>query len=723
MQNPDLLSLLNKTGTGYIEFDVSGQVLDANQAYCDLLEANSVSEIIGKQICDWLTPATPNINFQKMTQSIKAGEHKKLVCHFLTFRGNEIIVTLNTCIEQQNGENKFFAVCQDITAQIKENQITSKKRFQLDVALDAAKAGIFHYNFEEDIIYWDDRCYAIFHIKPENFLGNYAAWRELIHPDDIKETEQKFQAATASKNEFELDYRIITSKGIRWINVNARIIRDDEGKALFCQGLHQDVTDANITTELLQAKAALEKSQTEVLQQTKLLRSIIDSIPDLIFFKDLEGRYLGCNRAFEKFINLEEKLLIDKTDYDLFPEEIAGFFREKDQLALSAGEPKINVEWAVYPDGRKVILETLKTAYSGTADQIVGLLGISRDITERKNAEIKYQHLNNEKNIMFDNIPVGIGYLKNRHFYRVNRYLVEMFGWDEEEILNQTTENHYAHKQDFIEVGQQAYSVMLTGKIYHTERLMKHKDGTQFWCQLTGQSIDLDSPKKGSIWIVNDISKEKNLRDSLQKAKDQSDRSKDLAEKANQAKSEFLTNMSHELRTPMHAILSFSNFGLKKIRNNEFDKLERYFSNIQTSGQRLLNLLNDLLNLSKLEAGKMQFEFKPAQIQNIIDNCIEEQQTRLEEKSLTVIRKNPDSDIKAHIDATKISQVITNLLSNAIKFSPEGKTIEINVIKDELLTKPALKIVISDEGIGIPESELESVFDKFIQSSKVRYAF
>ena len=319
---------------------------------------------------------------------------------------------------------------------------------------------------------------------------------------------------------------------------------------------------------------------------------------------------------------------------------------------------------------------------------------------------------------MFDNIPVGIGYLKNRHFYRVNRHLVEMFGWDEEEILNQPTENHYAHKQDFIEVGQQAYPLIRNGEIYHTERLMKHKDGTQFWCQLTGQSIDLDSPEKGSIWIVNDISKEKNLRDSLQKAKDQSDRSKDLAEKANQAKSEFLTNMSHELRTPMHAILSFSSFGLKKIRNNELDKLEKYFSNIHTSGQRLLNLLNDLLDLSKLEARKMQFEFKPTQIQNIINNCIEEQQTRLEEKALTVIQKNPDFDLDVQMDATKISQVITNLLSNAIKFSPEGKAIEIKVAKDELLSKPALTVVISDEGIGIPESELESVFDKFIQSSK-----
>ncbi len=718
MQNQRMQTIFEKTGIGFIEFDSSGYVFDANQAYCNILEADSIADIVGRRIFDWTTPATLNKNLQEITQSIKTGGCKNLVCHYQTFKGNEIIVSLDTCIEQQNGQDRIFAICHDITSQIKEYQITSKKRFQLDIALDAAKAGVFHYNYEEDIVYWDDRSYDIFGINPENFLNNYASWRKLIHPDDIEETEHKFQTATESKNEFELEYRINTPKGIRWINVKARIIRDEEGKAVFCQGLHQDVTAANKTIELLQAKMALKKSQTEVLKQTKLLRSIIDSIPDLIFFKDLDGHYLGCNRAFEKFINLEEAILIGKNDYDLFPKEVAAFFQEKDRLTLTAGEPRINVEWAAYPDGRKVLLETLKAPYSGTADQITGLLGISRDITERKNAEIKYQHLANEKNIIFDNIPVGIGYLKDRHFYRVNRHLVEMFGWNEQEILNQSTETHYAHKQDFIEVGQQAYPVMLNGEIYHTERLMKHKDGSQFWCQLIGQSIDIDSPQKGSIWIVNDISKEKNLRDSLQKAKDQSDYSKELAEKANQAKSEFLTNMSHELRTPMHAILSFSNFGLKKIRNNEFDKLERYFSNIQTSGQRLLNLLNDLLDLSKLEAGKMQFKFKPAQIQKIINNCIEEQQTRLEEKTLTVIQKNLGVNLKIQMDATKIGQVITNLLSNAIKFSPEGKTIEINVVQDEWQANSALKFVISDEGVGIPQSELESVFDKFIQSSK-----
>ncbi len=719
MQNQRMQTILDKTATGFIEFDASGHILEANQAYCDLLEANSISDIIGRRIYDKTTPATINKNFQSILNTIKSGKCKNLVYHYQTFKGNQIVVSLNFYAEPQDEYCRFFAICHDITQQNKENQNTPNKHFQLDIALDAAKAGIFHYNFEEDIIYWDDRSYSIFHVKPESFLNDYAAWRKLVHPDDIEETERKFQvAAAASDNEFELEYRINTPKEIRWINVKARIIRDAEGKPLFCQGMHLDVTDAIKTTELLHAKTCLEKSQQEVLKQTKLLRSIIDSIPDLIFYKDLDGKYVGCNLAFEKFINLDEAKLIGKTDYDLFPDEVAAFFQKKDRQTLAACAPRINVEWVTYPDGRKVLLETLKTPYLGSADQIVGLLGVSRDITERKNAEIKYQYLNNEKNIIFDNIPVGIGYLKDRCFFQINQYWEDMFGWNKHEILNQTTESFYVNKQDFIEVGRNAYEVMLAGEVYRTERLMKHKSGTEFWCQLIGQSIDLESPDKGSIWIVNSIDKEKKLRDSLQQAKEHSDKLKKIAEDANQAKSEFLTNMSHELRTPMHAILSFSNFGLKKIKNSEYDKLERYFENIQNSGQRLLSLLNDLLDLSKLEAGKMQLQFKPAQIQNIISNCIEEQQTRLEEKALTVFQNIPDLDLTIQMDTTKIGQVITNLLSNAIKFSPEEKTIEINVLKDKSQKKTTVKVIISDNGPGIPTTELESVFDKFIQSSK-----
>ncbi len=710
-------TLMHKTGTAYVEFNLAGQVYDANVAYCNMLSANSVSEVIGRSIFEWTSLASLEANRKAISQCAKTGEIKKLRCHYNTFDEKSITVSLNAYSEWQDGEIHIYALCHNITQQILEEHAASKKQYQLETALDAAKAGVFHYNVAEDVIFWDERSFKIFHLDPNNFKNNHAAWQALIHPEDAKRIEKKFRSAIVADNNFELLYRIKTPEDIRWINTKAKIFHI-AGKPSFCHGLHQDVTQANRATELLRAEKATEK------HQTKLLRSVIDSIPDHIFFKDLDGHYFGCNKAFEKFTDIQEPQIIGKTDYDLFDHEIAAFYRSKDQQVLTSNKTLMNEEWVTYPDGEKVFLETLKSPIIGVDNKVSGLLGISRNITERKNAEIKYQNLFNENSIIFDNIPVGIGYLKDRRFFQVNRQWVDMFGYTEHEIINQTTEAFYVDRHDFIAVGKEAYPAMLRGHTYHTERLMKHKDGTAFWCQLIGQSIDLDSPEKGSIWIINDISQEKDLRNSLQLAKENSDQLKEIAEKANQAKSEFLANMSHELRTPMHAVLSFSHFGLKKTKKGEHDKLEQYFSNINSSGKKLLTLLNDLLDLSKLEAGKMNFEFDIGQIQEVINSCLNEQQTRLEEKGLSIIKNNFDCDFQVSMDSTRIGQVITNLLSNAIKFTPERKNIHITISKENRqLWKSreavsTLKVEVRDEGIGIPENELKSVFDKFIQSSK-----
>lgn len=192
------------------------------------------------------------------------------------------------------------------------------------------------------------------------------------------------------------------------------------------------------------------------------------------------------------------------------------------------------------------------------------------------------------------------------------------------------------------------------------------------------------------------------------------------AETANAAKSEFLANMSHELRTPLHGILSFSRFGLKKYQTAEPEKLLQYFDRINTSGERLLSLLNDLLDLSKLEAGQMALIKKPVELREIMESCVAEQSAWINEKKLNLILDAPILNTEANIDPVRISQVMTNLLSNSIKFSLEGKSIIINFLEVNYFDRPAIQVSIKDEGVGIPETELDSVFDKFIQSSKTK---
>jgi len=199
------------------------------------------------------------------------------------------------------------------------------------------------------------------------------------------------------------------------------------------------------------------------------------------------------------------------------------------------------------------------------------------------------------------------------------------------------------------------------------------------------------------------------------------------AQAANAAKSEFLANMSHELRTPMHSILSFSNFGIKKIDTADRAKLSTYFDRIQTSGMRLLDLLNDLLDLAKLESGQQAVQLKQSDLATVVRGCTEELESRILELNVSLKINDMPSDTIASFDATKIGQVIINLLSNAIKFSPKHGTITLStkrenrVIgrrKEDKRATETLSVAISDEGVGIPPDELAAVFDKFFQSSK-----
>lgn len=206
-------------------------------------------------------------------------------------------------------------------------------------------------------------------------------------------------------------------------------------------------------------------------------------------------------------------------------------------------------------------------------------------------------------------------------------------------------------------------------------------------------------------------------RDITEREKQQAEliRLKELAEEASRTKSEFLANMSHELRTPMHGILSFSNFGIKKIKTASQDKLKQYFSNIHLSGSRLLVLLNDLLDLSKLEAGKMVLNKRPTDLNILFESCYAEQQQRMLDMSLTLVF-NPEQAPLAEFDPDRIGQVVTNILSNAIKFSPEKGVITVNITQE----KQQLKFSLHDQGLGIPSNELDTIFDAFIQSSTTK---
>lgn len=202
----------------------------------------------------------------------------------------------------------------------------------------------------------------------------------------------------------------------------------------------------------------------------------------------------------------------------------------------------------------------------------------------------------------------------------------------------------------------------------------------------------------------------------LNETLNEAEKAKTEAVKANEAKSEFLANMSHELRTPMHGILGFTRLLIDKVETIKKDSLRDFLAEIEGSGKRLLNLLNELLDLSKLESGKAVYSFKPVSLSELVNINLNEMNPLIEEHQINVQFQDPTFDDVIVLDSDKILQVIRNLLSNAIKYSPNGGEIKMYIEQN----KEQLQFSIEDQGVGVPESELKSVFDKFIQSSKTK---
>ncbi len=189
---------------------------------------------------------------------------------------------------------------------------------------------------------------------------------------------------------------------------------------------------------------------------------------------------------------------------------------------------------------------------------------------------------------------------------------------------------------------------------------------------------------------------------------------KEAAERANRAKSVFLANMSHELRTPMHGILSFARFGQQKIETATKEKLKSYFDEIHGSGSRLMALLNDLLDLAKLESGKVTYSMAEADLAAMTDAVISEMKASGTEKNVTLCADIPARPVMVNVDAEKMQQVLRNLVSNAVKFSNAGTTVCIRMSQALGTTE----CIVANNGVGIPADELGVIFDKFIQSSK-----
>jgi PAS domain S-box-containing protein len=339
---------------------------------------------------------------------------------------------------------------------------------------------------------------------------------------------------------------------------------------------------------------------------------------------------------------------------------------------------------------------------------------MTEDITEAKEVELALQEARERNDLILDSAGEGIfGLDVEGQVTFCNRAAADMLGYRPDELLGRSMHEavHYAHADgaDYDAVDCPMRAAFQDGLTHHIDgEVLWRKDETAFPVEYSATPISHGGNLVGAVIVFHDITERKRSEQELKDAKE-------AADAANQAKSAFLANMSHELRTPMNAILGYSEMLIEEAEDLEQEDFIPDLQKINKAGTHLLALINDVLDLAKVESGKMEAFAEDIDIGSLIDE-VSGTAHPLMEKNNNILSIERGQDLgKAHQDLTKLRQTLFNLLSNAAKFTHDG-TITLHVNRSEQAGMDWLIFAVSDTGIGIAQDKIEHVFKEFTQA-------
>lgn len=507
-----------------------------------------------------------------------------------------------------------------------------------------------------------------------------------------------------------------------WISENARSVCDRRGKLLYYEGTVTDITARK------QAEAALQASEAQ-------LRLLFAAMTDTVVVFDDEGRYLKYIHTQSLDYKPHVKR-IGKTVHEVLPMAIADLFVGAIRQALYAREQSsnlldclesaplsqksISVEYCLPIRGNKTWFSASVSALSENT-----VLWVARDITKRKRIESALRASKARFASIFHSspCPFAIATFKEGRFIEVNDSWCRATGYKPEEVIGRTSFelNFYNNPEERSTIIQ---TLQQTGAIRNQEIEIRIKSGEVLTALFSAELIDLDG-QTSILYVSNDITDRKRAEAALQQAMS-------AAEVANRAKSQFLSNMSHELRTPLNVILGFTQL---MTRNGSLTPIQQgYLDTIGRSGEHLLGLINDVLEMSKIEAGRTTLNENSFAVYGLLDWLQQMFRLKAESKGLELVF-DLATDLPQYIrtDESKLRQVLINLLGNAVKFTQAGSvTLRVSVVSgqwslvnsNQQMTNDKKRITIhfavEDTGPGIATKELEILFDPFVQTEAGR---
>jgi PAS domain S-box-containing protein len=468
---------------------------------------------------------------------------------------------------------------------------------------------------------------------------------------------------------------------------------------------------ANGTDALGDSPAAgVDQAEPLHVESTGLYKLLVDSVRDYaIFALDQTGHIITWNLGAERLKGYAPHEIIGKHFSVFYTPEDQQARKPDNELAIAAVEGRIEDEgWRVRRDGSRFWANVVITALRSPDGGLVGFAKVTRDLTERRAAEetlrlsearfrLLIQGVRDYGIFMLD--PEGRVASWNEGAQRINGYTAS-------EILG----NHFsifypetvAHTQPDYELEMAARD----GR-FEDEGWRVRKDGSQFWSNVI---ITAMRDTTGRLIGFSKVTRDLTERRALQERAIEDARRVAEAEAANKTKSTFLASMSHELRTPLNAIGGYADLLLFGIGGDLIPEQREYLDRLRRSQQHLLGIINDLLNFSRMEAGRITYDMQLMSLGRVIQAVLPMVEPQAAQRGIDM-RVDETPDYHAMGDPSKVEQVLLNLLSNAIKFTDRGGSIVI----EQFVLDDSAGIRVTDTGIGIPEDKLRAIFEPFVQ--------
>ncbi|HEV7745515.1 MAG TPA: PAS domain S-box protein [Pyrinomonadaceae bacterium] len=461
-----------------------------------------------------------------------------------------------------------------------------------------------------------------------------------------------------------------------------------------------------------QIALAIERKRAEeaLRQSNSILMAVIEGTGDSIFVKDLEGRYLMMNPAAADFVKKPVEQILGKADSELYPPETARQFSLSDQKVTETGETEV-FEGTAWCAGRVRDYLCAKSVYRDLQGNIIGLVGISHDITERKQAEETLKQ--SEQQLAEAQRLAHIGswnldLTTNTLTWSDEHYRI--FGVDpgEFDVSYQEAVTELIHADDRDLVRQAVESTLRTNEPFNIHYRVTRPDGEERIVFSSGNpGLNDQGHAVRMFGTAQDVTERLQIETELKEARD-------VALESARLKSEFLANMSHEIRTPMNGVIGMTGLLLDTELNGE----QREFAEtIQSSGDALLTIINDILDFSKIEAGKLQFETLDFDLSNAVEGTVELLAQRAHAKKIelaSLVYGDVPTGLRG--DPGRLRQVLTNLIGNALKFTEVGEVVVRARKESENEESVVIRFTVSDTGIGIPEAAQRKLFHAFTQA-------